>query len=57
MILSDYFGFTSVSKYLILVILKTNQVSKWAGIDNISGRFLKYEAKFLSKPIIDLYNL
>ena len=35
-------------------ILKATQISKTAGIDNLSGRFLKDGAKFLSKPISDL---
>ena len=38
-------------------ILKATQISKAAGIDNLSGRFLKDGAKFLSKPISDLCNL
>ena len=44
-------------KNSILIILKTPQVSKAAGIDNLSGRFLKDGAKVLSKPISDLCNL
>ena len=54
---SDYFHLTSVSKNSILTILKATQVSKAAGIDNLSGRFLKDGAKVLSKPISDLCNL
>ena len=42
MILSDYFHLASVSENSILTILKATQVSKAAGIDNLSGRFLKY---------------
>ena len=54
---SDYFHLTSVSENSILTILKATQVSKAAGIDNLSGRFLKDGAKVLSKPISDLCNL
>ena len=57
MILSDYFHLASVSENSILTILKATQVSKAAGIDNLSGRFLKDGAKVLSKPISDLFNL
>ena len=57
MILGDYFHLASVSENSILTILKTTQVSKAAGIDNLSGRFLKDGAKVLSKPISDLCNL
>ena len=54
MIQSDYFHLASVSENSILTILKATQVSKAAGIDNISGRFLKDGAKVLSKPISNL---
>ena len=57
MILGDYFHLASVSENSILTILKATQVSKAAGIDNLSGRFLKDGAKVLSKPISDLCNL
>ena len=57
MILGDYFHLASISENSILTILKTTQVSKAAGIDNLSGRFLKDGAKVLSKPISDLCNL
>ena len=57
MILGDYFNLASVSENSILTILKATQVSKAAGIDNLSGRFLKDGAKVLSKPISDLCNL
>ena len=57
MILGDYFHLAPVSENSILTILKATQVSKAAGIDNLSGRFLKNEAKVLSKPISDLCNL
>ena len=57
MILGDYFHLASVSENSILTILKATQVSKAAGIDNLSGCFLKDGAKVLSKPISDLCNL
>ena len=57
MILGDYFHLASVSENSILSILKATQVSKAAGIDNLSGHFLKDGAKVLSKPIRDLCNL
>ena len=51
MILGDYFHI------VILSTLKATQVSKAAGINYLSGRFLKDEEKFLSRPISDLRNL
>ena len=57
MVLGDYLHLASVSENSILTTLKATQVSKAAGIDNQSGRFLKNEIKFLSKPISDLCNL
>ena len=36
---------------------RKTQVSEAAGIDNLSGHFLKEGAKVLSKPISDLCNL
>ena len=41
MILGDYFHLASASENSVLTILKATQVSKAAGIDNLSGRFLK----------------
>ena len=46
-----------VSENSSLTILKATQVSKAAGINYLSGRFLKDGAKVLSKPISDLCNL
>ena len=57
MILGDYFHLASVSENSILIILKATQVLKAAGIDNLSGLFLRDGAKVLSKPISDLCNL
>ena len=54
MIQGSHFNLASVSKNSILTI---SQVSKAAGLDGLSGRFLKDGAKFLAKPISDLCNL
>lgn len=53
----DYFNLASVSENSILTILKATQGSKAAGLKNIYGRFLKDEAKILSKPVGNLCNL
>ena len=57
MIKSSHFNLASVSENSILIILKSTQVSKAAGLDSLSGRFLKDGAKFLAKTISDLCNL
>ena len=57
MIQGSHFNLASVSENSILTILKSTQVSKAAGLDGLSGRFLKDGAKFLAKPISDLCNL
>ena len=57
MIQGCHFNLISVSGNSILTILKATQVSKAAGLDNLSGHFLKDGAKFLAKPVSDLYNL
>ena len=54
---SDYSNLATVSKFTILTILENTKVSKTAGLDNLSGHFLKDEAKVLAKPITDLFNL
>ena len=54
---SDSFNLATVSEYTILTILKTTKVSKAAGLDNLSGCFLKDGAKVLAKPITDTCNL
>ena len=56
MIQSYHFNLASVSESSILSILKAIRDSKAAGLDNLSGRFLKGGAKFLAKPISDLCN-
>ena len=54
---SDSFNLATVSENTILTILKTTNVSKPAGLDSLSGRFLKDGAEVLAKPITDLCNL
>ena len=54
---SDSFNLATISEDTILTILKNTNESKTAGLDNLSGRFLKDGAKVLAKPITDLYNL
>ena len=51
---SDYFNLISVSESSIITTLKATKVIKTAGLDNLSGPFLKDRANFLSKPISDL---
>ena len=57
MIQGYHFNLASISKNLVLTILKSTQVSKAAGFDSLFGHFLKDVAKFLAKPISDLCNL
>ena len=57
MIVDDYFHLASISEKLIPTILKATQVSKAAGIGNLSGNFLKDKAKVLPKPLRGLCNL
>ena len=54
---SGSFNLATVSENTILTILKNTKVNKAAGLDNLSGRFLKDGAKVLAKPITDIYNL
>ena len=54
---SDSFNLATVSENTVLTISKNTKVSKAAGLDNLSGRFLKDGAKVFAKPITDLCNL
>ena len=54
---TDYFNLATVSENTILNILKNNNVSKAAGLDDLSCRFLKDGAEVLAKPVTDLCNL
>ena len=51
------FNLAIIFQFSILVILKATQVSKGADLINLSKRFLKDGAKFLSQPTDDLCNL
>ena len=44
------FKFTFVSEDSVLKILKSMDENKAAGLDNLSGKFLKDEATSLAKP-------
>ena len=52
---SDSFNLATVSGKIMLTIFKNTKVSKAAGLDNLSGCFLKDGAKVLAKPITDIY--
>ena len=54
---SDSFILSTISENTILTILKNTKVSKAAGLDNLSGRFLKDGAKVLPKPFTELCRL
>ena len=54
---TDSFILVTVSENIILNIFKNTNVPKAAGLDNLSGRFLKDGAAFLAKPFTDLCNL
>ena len=54
---SDSFNLATAPKNTILTIFKNTEVYKAAGLDNLSGRFLKDGAKVLAKSITDLINL
>ena len=51
------FKFTFVSEDSVLKILKNIDENKAAGIDNLSGKFLKDGATILAKPIFQICNL
>ena len=51
------FGFSKTSPEKILTILKGLNSSKAAGIDNLSGKFLKDGADIVARPISQLCNL
>ena len=53
---TDSFNLATVSENTILNILKITNVSKVAGLDNLSGQFFKDGAEVLAKPITDLCN-
>ena len=51
------FQFSPVSQETILKLLKNIDESKAAGLDNLSGKFLKDGASVLAKPISQICNL
>ena len=53
LIQGNHFNLASFSKSSILTILKATQVLKAAGLDNLSGCFVKGDPNFSSKPISD----
>ena len=55
--LSENFKLDSTTEDYLFNILKNVKVTKAAGIDQISGRFLKDRAQILAKPISELCNL
>ena len=54
---SDSFNLATVSENTISTILKNTDVSKAAGLDKLSSRFLMDGAKVLARPITNLWNL
>ena len=55
--ISDDFYLNNTSEEIVLKIMASIESSKAAGVDRISGRFLKDGANILVKPISALYNL
>ena len=56
-LLPSKFKFSNVTEDHVLQLLKDMNVDKAAGIDNLSGKFLKDGANILAKPISELRNL
>ena len=55
--ISDYFSLSNTSEEKVLKIMTNIESSKAAGVDKLSGRFLKDGANILAKPISALCNL
>ena len=55
--LSENFKLDATTEGYLFNILKNVEVTKAAGIDQISGKFLKDGAQILAKPISELCNL
>ena len=53
-LLSSKFKFSNVTEDHVLQLLKDMNVDKAAGIDHLSGKFLKDGANILAKPISEL---
>ena len=56
-LLPSKFKFSNVTEDLALQLLKDVNIDKAAGIDNLSGKFLKDGENILVKPISELCNL
>ena len=54
--LKDNFNLTLTAEKKVLEILQCIDISKTAGINKISGRFLKDGANVLAKPIAEICN-
>ena len=54
--LSENFKLDSTTEVYLFKLLKNVEVTKTAGIDQISGKFLKDKAWILAKPISELHN-
>ena len=55
--LSENFKLDSITEGYLFNVLKNIEITKAAGIDQISGKFLKDGARILAKPISELCNL
>ena len=51
------FIFHTVESSSVLKLLKNVEVNRTAGIDNISGRFLKDGGHILAMPVTQIFNL
>ena len=56
-LLLNKFNFSNVTEDFVLQLLKDMNIDKAAGIDNLSGKFLKDGANILAKPISKICNL
>ena len=54
---NDAFHLTDTTEINLEKILRGTKVCKAAGIDDLSGRFLKDDSRVLSKPLSELCNL
>ena len=55
--LPENFKLDSITEGYLFNVLKNFKVIKGAGLDQISGKFLKDEVRILAKPISELCNL
>ena len=55
--ISDNFCLSNTSEEKVLKIMTNIEISKAAGVDQLSARFLKDGANILAKPISTLCNL